>query len=462
MQEFITDWLASTPVFYNEVTKQISRNINDVVDWGNLTFDPEGLSHYLSAGYSVFERTPIFGVRMLPHSSSVCTDESTGKLVVRRGVDEIPELLSNTSNESEVIERIFASVRAWEAEQEGPLIVPTSGGFDSRLLNMAINDTSRIRAFTYGLSAKQEDSYEVVFAKTLSRNLGLEWSQIEIGAFHDYLSDWDEIFGVSTHAHGMYQMEFFKKILQKHPDLNGSAFVSGIIGDAWAGSLSIRTIESPQDLRHLYYSHGLNADSNASLLPVRCHASLEQHFEREREFLRDEKYRIVAAMRCKLTLLSYLMRVPERLGFQPWSPFLIEEVAVDMLNLPAERRRKRRWQRDFFAKYRCDLEAKKISFSKKNELNYQGMNIRPLQPLSIDLLREIIDSKYVEWINSQIGRETAFSRLKRWGLRTRNVRRIVRACGVKNDRLQAYAAYLTLKPLENALKKRNEFYCAKQ
>ena len=35
MQEFITDWLASTPVFYNEVTKQISRNINDVVDWGS-------------------------------------------------------------------------------------------------------------------------------------------------------------------------------------------------------------------------------------------------------------------------------------------------------------------------------------------------------------------------------------------------------------------------------------------
>ena len=109
MQEFITDWLASTPVFYNEVTKQISRNINDVVDWGNLTFDPEGLSHYLSAGYSVFERTPIFGVRMLPHSSSVCTDESTGKLVVRRGVDEIPELLFNTSNESEVIEKILLS-----------------------------------------------------------------------------------------------------------------------------------------------------------------------------------------------------------------------------------------------------------------------------------------------------------------------------------------------------------------
>ena len=461
MQEFITDWLASTPVFYNETNKRISHNINDVVDWGNVTFDPEGLSQYLAAGYSVFERTPILGVKMLPHSSSVRVDETTGKLLVRSDVDEVPSLVSGIADESEVIEKILASVQAWEKEQVGPLVVPTSGGFDSRLLNMAIRDKSRVRAFTYGLSATQRDSHEVVFAKELSRELGFAWSQIEIGAFHDYLSAWDRVFGVSTHAHGMYQMEFFEKVRQQEPDLNGSAFLSGIIGDAWAGSLSIADINSPQDLKYLYYSHGLNADSNVSLLPVKNHELLEQHFERERQYLKNDKYRIVAAMRCKLTLLCYLMRVPEHLGFRPWSPFLNQEIALDMLNISEGRKRKRQWQRDFFAKQGCDLEAKKLSVSNKNELNYLGMNIRPLQPLSIDLLREIIDSKYVEWINAQIGRETSLSRLKRWGLRTRNIRRIVRACGVKNDRLQAYAAYLTLKPLENVISRRNEHYSAK-
>lgn len=205
MQEFITDWLASTPVFYNETNKRISHNINDVVDWGNVTFDPEGLSQYLAAGYSVFERTPILGVKMLPHSSSVRVDETTGKLLVRSDVDEVPSLVSGIADESEVIEKIFASVQAWEKEQVGPLVVPTSGGFDSRLLNMAISDKSRVRAFTYGLSATQRDSHEVVFAKELSKELGFAWSQIEIGAFHDYLSDWDRVFGVSTHAHGMLE-----------------------------------------------------------------------------------------------------------------------------------------------------------------------------------------------------------------------------------------------------------------
>jgi len=455
VQEFITDWLASTPVFYNETNKRISHNINDVVDWGNLSFDPEGLSLYLSAGYSVFERTPILGVRMLPHSSSVRVDESTGRLLVKNEVDEVPDLLSRISDESEVIERIFASVQAWEAQQVGPLVVPTSGGFDSRLLNMAINDTSRVRAFTYGLSANQQDSHEVVFAKELSSGLGLKWGQIEIGAFHDHLSEWDQVFGVSTHAHGMYQMEFFKKILHQHRDLNGSAFLSGIIGDAWAGSLSIAPMKSPQDLKYLYYSHGLNADSDASLLPVRSHELLEQQFERERQHLVNDKYRVVAAMRCKLTLLSYLMRVPEHLGFKPWSPFLDQQVALDMLNISADRKKKRKWQRDFFAKHQCDLETKKLSVSNKNDLNYQAMNIRPLQPLSTDLLREIIDPKYVDWINSQIGPETRLSRLKRWGLKTRNIRRVLRGMGVKDNRAQCYAAYLTLKPLETALIKRN-------
>ena len=257
------------------------------------------------------------------------------------------------------------------------------------------------------------------------------------------------------------ELEFFEKVRQQEPDLNGSAFLSGIIGDAWAGSLSIAAINSPQDLKYLYYSHGLNADSNVSLLPVKNHELLEQHFERERQYLKNDKYRIVAAMRCKLTLLCYLMRVPEHLGFRPWSPFLNQEIALDMLNISEGRKRKRQWQRDFFAKQGCDLEAKKLSVSNKNELNYLGMNIRPLQPLSIDLLREIIDPKYVEWINAQIGRETLVSRLKRWGLRTRNIRRILRACGAKNDRLQAYAAYLTLKPLENVISRRNEHYSAK-
>ena len=149
------------------------------------------------------------------------------------------------------------------------------------------------------------------------------------------------------------------------------------------------------------------------------------------------------------------------MGFRPWSPFLNQEIALDMLNISEGRKRKRQWQRDFFAKQGCDLEAKKLSVSNKNELNYLGMNIRPLQPLSIDLLREIIDPNYVEWINAKIGRESSLSRLKRWGLRTRNIRRIVRACGVKNDRLQAYAAYLTLKPLENVISRRNEHYSAK-
>ena len=34
--KFETDWLASKPVFYNEITKKVSYNINDVIDFNNL------------------------------------------------------------------------------------------------------------------------------------------------------------------------------------------------------------------------------------------------------------------------------------------------------------------------------------------------------------------------------------------------------------------------------------------
>lgn len=56
---FETDWLASQSVFYNEKTGQASHNINDVLNYTNLEFHPEGFNNYPDFGYSVLEQTPV-------------------------------------------------------------------------------------------------------------------------------------------------------------------------------------------------------------------------------------------------------------------------------------------------------------------------------------------------------------------------------------------------------------------
>ena len=126
-----------------------------------------------------------------------------------------------------------------------------------------------------------------------------------------------------------------------------------------------------------------------------------------------------------------------------------------MLTLPAERRAGRRWQREFFARHALDLEALPLAVDRRNTLNHQALRRQPLQPLREQLLRAVVRPDYVRWINATVAQSGAlwerFWALvsnRRWG-------RPLRRRGWRDRRMEAYSAYLTLRPIENALRRRN-------
>lgn len=453
---FETDWLSSQPVFYNEKTCKASHNINDVIDYANLELHPEGFNNYLDFGYSVLEQTPVNYVKFLRHSSSLWVDEQ-GKLSVEYLDDPVERWLDYRLSENDVIELIRERVRAWERSVEGEIIIPTSGGYDSRLLNWCIEDKSRIRSFTYGISENQAESYEVVYAQRLSEILGTRWEQIELGDFHNYFDDWGSLFGVSTHAHGMYHLEFYSKIL---PKVNGgNSLLSGIIGDAWAGSVNIPTLESCDDVRRLGYSHGLHADSAQSVFHVE-QSLLSGYWEIKKNQLEDSRFRVIESMRFKLMLLCYLKIVPQVYGFRWWSPFLDIDVAMAMLNLPTKRRNKRIWQKEFFMKIGLDLESMNLQATSQNRLDIQALYRIPVSTLNVNMLQEVVKPDYVDWINRNLLRrsstwtEKALDRL----LRVRKVGGALRRLGFldsTNNQLECYFAYLVLLPIENLLRRRH-------
>ncbi|QQE66070.1 hypothetical protein GFS31_27660 [Leptolyngbya sp. BL0902] len=446
-----TDWLASSPVFYNELTGQVSHNINDVIDFSKFDFHPEGLNNYLEFGYSVFGQTPIKNIKFLRHSSKLTVGKNN-EIKVEHLEDSSEYWLDKATSEDDVFQLLCNAIHQWEKSVQGEIVIPTSGGYDSRLLNFLIEDKSRVRAFTYGISNNQEDSFEAIYAKLLCKKLSIQWERIEIGNYHHYINDWDSIFGVSTHAHGMYQIEFYHKILSKVEGNN--PFLSGIIGDAWAGSVNITEIQSPSDILKLGYSHGIKADSQMSYLSSKSEL-INEYYEIHKDKLNLPIFRVIESMRFKIILLSYLMRIPRHLGFQAWSPFLDIETALSMLTLPSERRKNRLWQKEFFEKNNLNLEDMGFKTNKSNTLNLQAMKISPLDPLNSNLLREIIHPDYVEWINRHIP-----ARLTSWDVfwnihRIPKVRRLVYVFNLEDKRLKAYYAYLTLKPLENLIKRRN-------
>ena len=450
-----TDWLASRPVFYHELSGKAGYRINEVIDFNDLEFHPEGLANFLAFGYSVLEQTPLRHVKFLPHSSRL-TVHTDGRLEIERLTDPVEEWLGRESHEDDVLHLLEKSVSDWEANVEGEIILPTSGGYDSRLLNLLVRDRSRIRSFTYGVSENQADCAEVVYAAAVSEILGTRWERIELGDFLVHLDEWDKLFGPSTHAHGCHQIEFYKRVRECVGSGGEHPLLSGIIGDAWAGSVEIPEITSVRDVLRLGYSHGMVADPQMSLLSG-DHSILEEYYATHRERLASTLFRVVEAMRFKIVLLSYLFTVPSLYGFAPWSPFLVPEVALGMLTLPQERRRGRVWQKELFEKHGLNIESRNLQADYQNAMNPQAMRSPYIKPLDEKLLGELVEPRYVRWINSNVGQHG-----KSWDA----VWRMTQLPGIRgalyrlnifqdSSRVKAYFAYLTLKPIENALKKRS-------
>lgn len=391
-----TDWLGSNPVFYNEDTKLVSSNINDVIDYSNLIIDENGFNDYLSFGYSVFGNTVIKNVKyLLPHSRLEITDD---KLTVTELPDPALKYLGTTSNENDIIELIRENIRRWEDKDDKQVVIPTSGGYDSRLLNFLSSNKSKLQTFGYGLTSHQEEplcgnSQEIVFANELSKILGTNFQQIPLGDFHKYNDYWYEQFGVSTHLHGMYHVEFYNKI--KNIIGPNTKVLSGIVGDVWAG-MEVPEIDSPEKVSYLGLSHGIIG--GGSLIQRTKHHTIE-YFEKYKELLKEPRYRVLALIRTKMMLLRYLMSIPQSLGLDCDSPFMDIDIAMGMLTINPSRRKNRQWQIDFFRNNGIMIEDMNLSYDPTNVLDHYADFKMPLPNIEKSILGNYINSDYIDQIN---------------------------------------------------------------
>lgn len=440
------DWLASIPVFYNNKKVIASTLINKVVENANIKdIHPEGFNNYLEFGYSVLEQTPFNNIKFMRYSSELkVTNEKINIFYKEDPVEKFNKKFS----EQEILEKIRNYIKNGEEIVEGDIIIPTSGGYDSRLLNLFIEDKSRIKSFTYGISPDQSKSSEVVRAKKISELLGTDWKQIKLGEFNKYINEWFELFGCSTHLHGMYHIEFYSKM----PKFDNVTFLSGIVGDAWAGDIEKKEISLYEDLVKLGYTHGLNADKDKSVFK-NINKIKKTFFKDNKTKLNNYINQIVFLIRLKIILLSYLQIIPEYFGMPVWSPYLNMDIALGMLNLPQERRKNRKWQSEFFKKKGLDLENMNLNHSKKNNLELQGLKNSTLEKLDIDLLSEIISTDYLNWINENLFNDSMVRKYKRKLLSIPKVGGVLRRMGAKNKKLKALSAYKTIKSVELMVKK---------
>lgn len=341
-----TDWLGSNLVFYNELTGAMGSSLLEVAG-GTIEIDLQGLDLYLKYGFSPFGQTPLKGVRYtLPNSNLFIDSNGTFSLVEIE--DPFLQYLGRTTPELEAAEKITRWAETFYAEVETRnelVVLPLSGGLDSRHLAHLSRGRKDVKAFSYGVTLNQRTSQEVISAATVASVCGLSWQRIPLGRFHENLSRHDRLYSVSTHAHSMYHMEFFDSIRGILGAPGGGVVLSGILGDVWAGSWEFPEVQSPRDIVKLAVTHGLNAQellSNSAVSDAE-----ELFFETHKTELLDPIYRVVAAARIKIILLRHLIETPIDAGFKHRSPFLDLDVAWRMLTVASPRRKHRLWHRDY-------------------------------------------------------------------------------------------------------------------
>jgi hypothetical protein len=447
---YATDWLGTEPYFYNERTGAVARSIHDVIDYRNLEIDPDGLIDYLDFGYCVFGHTPVQHVRFVAPCAQL-TRNDAGELTETPLPDPVDSWSSRSTTPAEAVECLRAELQAWEDSHPGNLVLPLSGGHDSRLLAVLTRDKSRIRSFTYGTSKRQSQSREVTRAQYVAEVLGLSWEQIELCDFHDRMGDWDDLFGVSTHAHGMYHLEFYDKIARRIG--SGGSLLSGLCGDAWAGHIPRLPAESAADLPVLGLTRGVRAGGNGIRLQGDGRYR-EDFWSRRSERFRDPIYQIVEVIRLKMILLRFALLAPANRGFTPTAPYLRPEVALTMIRLPAQQRHQRRWQHDFFRKCKLDLTGS-FRGSRENNLDLHVLRQFPPAPLDLGLLRELFATDYLERINREVFSPAGWQRLLSLSQGHAVGARLGSLARLPSPHSAAYNAYLTLKPLENLLRRRN-------
>ena len=74
----------------------------------------------------------------------------------------------------------------------------------------------------------------------------------------------------------------------------------------------------------------------------------------------------------------------------------------------------------------------------------------PLEILNKNLFKGLIKLKYITWINNRL-KVSKFGNIKKIPFQTRFVKGLLGKLNIKEPQSKAYAAYLTLKPIEKIL-----------
>lgn len=438
------DWLGAIPVYYNSRDMIVSTLCLKTLTDNEL--DSEGLLNYFEFGFSILEKTPFANVRFMRFYSSLKICPAAIDVTNKRD-----PLLDIEFNDNGKPEEALRKVEDYLSEAcgrfTGNIIIPTSGGFDSRLLNIMVKDKKRIKSFTYGGSRKQTDSQEVITAKKLCEMLGVDWQQIILDGYYNYIPQWFKLFGFSTHLHGMYHIDFYEKIRKSLNTADG-VFLSGIFADVWAGSINYEPMNKPDDLIKYSYAHGLCVDRK-NILQSSPDGVKKSFYDEYKNIINVNKARAVFTIRMKIILISYITSIPEYFGYPVCTPYLNFEIVKAFLEIPEDERKNRIWQKIYFRETGMNIEEM-VSGSTHNLIDLINFRQHNFEFIKEPFLPEYIKPGFINKVNNYFKGKHYLDYLILMINSTPKIWRIGKMLGLSPSMRKYFNSYLTLKSVEMA------------
>jgi len=269
----VTDRMRSFPLLYNELngdlclTDDFERMCRNGVRWCS-----EGIEEFLWSGYPADTLTLADGVYQIPAGMFLRYDVATKEKSLTEYFSFLPRG-DNSDSDGQLSERLATlldeSVRRVGEAARGKIVVPLSGGMDSRVIAATFkrNGFDNVVCFSYGKKGNPESAA----SKSVAEALNYEWHFVEYSPttwsecmfskeMKDYLA-----FACNGCSMPVYSNWYAVKSLCERSILSpGDAFVPGHTGDFLTGG------HIPSDL---FVEQSITPDDILSLI-------MKKHFSR--------------------------------------------------------------------------------------------------------------------------------------------------------------------------------------
>jgi hypothetical protein len=344
------DWMATFPVFYS-LEDDIVTTYGGLIKPGPI--DDLELEVFKYMGRPLCGRTYSKAVRVLRANECL---RFAPRLTLGDGSEPLASYPDDQSVEDEA--KVFESLQELilRCSRSGEkLIVPLSGGYDSRLIAVLVKSlglSEKSEAYTYRIGPTRDSCQEGAVARMVAKVLGIRHNEIVMENFWRERVFWEYLFGDYFQYNGLYYINAVKKI----QTIGRSIILSGAIGDAIAGKHE--EIGNNWDKLFIRSKDGTSI-STSTKRPARFR-------EHVRALIEDDLSSGVPlqeiAVRYKIQQLSFLMSAPMHLGADVVAPFLNRRMFKMICRLSAQRKKKRMWQLAIFEATGVKFEASRLLF----------------------------------------------------------------------------------------------------